>query len=108
VKTFITNPTKCRGTIWNYTASCNEGNRTKCLHPATYPDKLAEDLIMCFSQEGDTVLDPMCGSGTTPVMAAKNRRNYIGIEISAEYVEIIHKRLADEFEKEEREKLKYE
>lgn len=62
-------------------------------HPATYPDKLAEDLILCFSEPGDMVLDPMCGSGTTCVMAAKNHREYFGIEISREYCEIAERRM---------------
>ena len=66
------------------------------MHPATYPDKLARDLILCFSKEGDTVLDPMAGSGTTAIIAANNRRNYVGIEISKEYVEIIRKRIDNE------------
>jgi len=44
------NPLKCRGTVWQYAASNTEGNRLKLKHPATYPDKLAEDLILCFSE----------------------------------------------------------
>uniref|UniRef100_A0A7C4KYG7 Methyltransferase n=1 Tax=Bellilinea caldifistulae TaxID=360411 RepID=A0A7C4KYG7_9CHLR len=87
------NPMKCRGTVWQYATSNTEGNRLKLQHPATFPDKLAEDLILCFSDPGEIVLDPMCGSGTTCVMARKNYRNFIGIEISAEYCEIARKRL---------------
>lgn len=90
------NPKKCRGTIWNYATSNTEGNRTKLAHPATYPDKLAEDLILCFSRPGEVVLDPMCGSGTTAVIAANARRHYVGIEINKDYVDIINSRLRDE------------
>jgi DNA modification methylase len=63
-------------------------------HPAVFPEKLAEDHILSWSNEGDTVLDPMAGSGTTLKMAKKNNRNYIGIEISQEYIDIINKRLS--------------
>ena len=62
-------------------------------HPAMFPEKLAEDHIISWSNEGDVVLDPFAGSGTTLKMAKKLNRNYIGIEISAEYIKIIHKRL---------------
>lgn len=62
-------------------------------HPATFPEKLAEDHILSWSNEGDTVLDPMCGSGTTLKMAQKNNRNFIGIEISEDYCKIAEERL---------------
>lgn len=90
------NDKKCRGTIWHYATSNTEGNKTKLEHPATYPDNLAEDLILCFSSPGDFVLDPMCGSGTTCVIAAKNDRECLGIEISAEYCELARKRMLRE------------
>lgn len=90
------NPTKCRGTIWPYNASCCENNPLKLTHPATYPDKLAEDLILCFSQENDLVIDPTCGSGTTLIMANKNKRNYWGCDISEKYVNITQERLLKE------------
>lgn len=90
------NDTKCRGTIWNYATSNTEGNRTKLEHPATFPDKLAEDLVLCFSDVGDVVLDPMCGSGTTPVVAARAKRRYVGIEISEKYHEVIRRRIETE------------
>jgi len=68
------NPFKCRGTVWQYSTSNSEGNRLKLKHPATFPDKLAEDLILCFSKAGDVVLDPLCGSGTTCLRRIKNDR----------------------------------
>lgn len=96
----IQKATKCRGTVWRYaTSSQADGkNKVKMLHPATYPDKLAEDLILCFSGEGDVVLDPMCGSGTTCVMAPKNGRKFIGIEVNPNYCKIAEERLAKETE----------
>jgi len=54
---------------------------------------MAEDHILSWSNEGDIILDPMAGSGTTLKMAKKNNRNYIGIEISPEYVKICEERL---------------
>jgi site-specific DNA-methyltransferase (adenine-specific) len=73
----------------------------KLQHPATYPDKLAEDLILCFSEPHEVVLDPMCGSGTTCVMAHNNRRQYIGIEVSDEYCEIAKKRIQIDYQPEQ-------
>ena len=90
------NDVKCRGTVWDYSTSNSEGNKTKLRHPATMPDDLAEDLILCFSHAGDLVLDPMCGSGTTCVMAAKHERRCVGIEINPGYCKIANRRLADE------------
>lgn len=63
-------------------------------HPAPFPEKLAQDHILSWSNEGDIILDPMAGSGTTLKIAKKNNRGYIGIEISPEYIEIIKKRLS--------------
>jgi DNA modification methylase len=90
------NPLKCRGTIWSYITSNAEGNKTKLKHPATYPDKLVEDILLCFSDPGDVVLDPMLGSGTTCVVAAQHGRRYIGIEISQDYATIARTRLQQE------------
>lgn len=90
------NDMKCRGTLWEYATSNTEGNRTKLEHPATFPDKLANDLIQCFSKPGDLVLDPMCGSGTTCVMAAKAKRDYLGIEINERYHDIATRRMTEE------------
>lgn len=95
----IQKPTKCPGTILFYTNSSHEKNILKLKHPATFPDKLAEDFILAFSQPNDVVLDPMCGSGTTCCMAAKQNRNFIGIDISYEYCKLAQIRLKEEFNK---------
>ena len=62
-------------------------------HPAMFPESLGEKHILSWSNEGDIILDPMAGSGTTLKMAKKNNRNFIGIEIAKEYIDIIKKRL---------------
>jgi site-specific DNA-methyltransferase (adenine-specific) len=61
------------------------------LHPAMFPEKLAEDHILSWSNEGDLVFDPFTGSGTTGKMAIANNRKFIGCEISEEYVNIAKK-----------------
>jgi site-specific DNA-methyltransferase (adenine-specific) len=90
------NEKKCRGTIWPYATSNTEGNRTKLKHPATFPDRLAADLIECFSRPGDLVLDPMAGSATTCVAAGRLGRDFVGVEINHDYVEIARHRLETE------------
>ena len=88
--------TKCRGTVWHYATSNSEGNPLKMKHPATFPDDLARDLILCFTRKDDLVLDPMCGSGTTCVVAAQEGRRYTGIDFSSEYCNIARKRIDNE------------
>jgi len=90
------NPKKCRGTVWSYATSNTEGNRLKLKHPATFPDRLAEDLVSCFSNPGDRVLDPMVGSGTTAVAAGRLGRRFVGLEISPEYASLARERIAVE------------
>src|SRR3990167_4303384 len=63
-------------------------------HPAMFPESLARDHILSWSNEGDLVLDPFLGSGPTAKMAHNLKRNYIGIDISKEYCEIARKRIA--------------
>ena len=62
-------------------------------HPAVFPEKLAEDHILSWTNPGDLVFDPMCGSGTTCKMAMLHQRRYIGVDLSEEYIEIARKRL---------------
>ena len=65
-------------------------------HPAIFPEKLAQDHITSWSNPGDVVFDPMCGSGTTCKMARLHKRNFIGIDISSEYCKIAEERLRQE------------
>lgn len=62
-------------------------------HPATFPEQLVNDHIISWSNEGDTVLDCFMGSGTTGKMAKQLNRNFIGVEISKEYLEIAKERI---------------
>jgi site-specific DNA-methyltransferase (adenine-specific) len=62
-------------------------------HPAIFPESLAEDHILSWSNEGDYILDPMCGSGTTLKMSKLNNRNYVGIDINEEYVDLSNRRV---------------
>ena len=86
------NDTKCPGTIWDC-ANGGDKTRAKRQHPATFPDKIPYQFIQAFSEEGDLVLDPMCGSGSTLVTASILNRNYIGIDISEEYCELANLRI---------------
>ena len=70
-----------------------EQSNSKRCHPAQFPEKLAQDHIISWSNEGDTVLDPFMGSGTTGKMAKKLGRNFIGIELDAEYCKIAKARI---------------
>ena len=69
-------------------------------HPAPFPEQLARDHILSWSKVGDLVFDPFMGSGTTAKMAIVNKRNFVGSEISEEYVEICNKRIAEALRKE--------
>lgn len=85
--------TKQKGNIWEYSIGSKYDNSNT--HPAIFPEALAHDHIISWSNEGDTVLDCFCGSGTTPKMAKLSNRHYIGIETSAEYVSIANQRIGD-------------
>jgi len=62
-------------------------------HPAQYPERLIERIILVGSNEDDIVLDPFMGSGTTAVVAKKLKRNFIGFEIDKTYIDMANKRL---------------
>jgi len=62
-------------------------------HPAPFPESLARDHILSWSNENDLVYDPFMGSGTTAKAAHQLKRRWIGSEISSEYVELANKRL---------------
>ncbi len=62
-------------------------------HPAIFPEQLAQDHILTWSNPDDLVLDPFMGSGTTAKMALLNNRKYIGFEISEKYCNIAYNRI---------------
>lgn len=68
--------------------------RDKKLHPATFPISLAKKVISIFTHEGELVLDPFVGSGTTLVAAQDLNRNAVGFDLQEKYVELCVKRLA--------------
>ncbi len=81
--------------VWSYAVGLGgtTNDRFAFAHPAMFPEKLARDHILSWSNPGDVVLDPMCGSGTTLKMAAACGRRYIGIEVAQEYADIARKRV---------------
>jgi DNA modification methylase len=69
----------------------------KIFHPARFPEKLAEFFILSGSNEGDLVLDPFSGSGTTAISAQRNNRNWIGIDSNPDYNLLASERMVMEF-----------
>jgi len=82
-----------RNNIWRYVVGkgFNSSDKESHEHPAIFPEKLAEDHILTWSNLNDIILDPFCGSGTTCKMAKKNQRHYIGIDISEDYCRLAEK-----------------
>ena len=78
-----------RNNIWKIVTSFNEETG----HPAVFPEELANDHILSWSNKGDIVMDIFMGSGTTAKMAIVNDRRWIGFEISKEYCEMVEKRI---------------
>jgi len=85
-----------RGNVWQYSPGYNKSTKDKCAyqHPAIFPEQLAQDHILSWSNEGDVVLDPFLGSGTTAKMALLNNRHFIGFELSEEYCKIANERIS--------------
>jgi site-specific DNA-methyltransferase (adenine-specific) len=87
------NPIKEFGIRWNIWRIASTKGNVKTGHPAMFPESLAYDHIVSWSNEGDTVLDCFLGSGTTGKVAKQLNRRFVGIEISPEYLEIASKRI---------------
>jgi site-specific DNA-methyltransferase (adenine-specific) len=86
---------KTKGNVWIYPSGYMVSTKDKeaFKHPAIFPERLANDHIISWSNEGDLIYDPFMGSGTTAKMALLNNRNYIGSEVSKEYCDIAEKRI---------------
>ena len=86
---------KIKGNVWKYSTGYQKSTKDKIAfkHPAIFPEQLAYDHIISWSNENDVVMDIFMGSGTTAKMCKKANRNYIGFEISQEYCDIAEERL---------------
>lgn len=84
-----------RTNVWKYNIGKGHSTTDEIAHqhPAIFPEKLAEDHIISWSNPGDLIYDPFMGSGTTAKMALLNKRKFIGSEISKDYYRIAKKRL---------------
>ena len=80
----------CKNTVFRYPCGRNK------LHPTQKPLELIEKLVLASSNEGDTVLDPCMGSGTTGVACKKNNRKFIGIEVDKEFFDTASHRIESE------------
>jgi len=81
---------KNKRSVWSVTVK-----PYKEAHFATYPPDLIEPCILAGSEEGDTVLDPFMGAGTTAAVAKSLNRHYIGCELNEDYGNLIQKRIQD-------------
>jgi site-specific DNA-methyltransferase (adenine-specific) len=84
---------KIKGNVWEYVVGKKQEDQEAKGHPAPFPCELVRDHILSWTNENDIVLDPMCGSGTTPRVACEQNRKYIGIDISPNYCEMARQRV---------------
>lgn len=94
---YVTESFTTRDNVWTY--DVGKGKDTKDAialdHPARFPEMLAYDHIISWSNENDLVMDPFCGSGTTCKMAKISKRKYIGMDLSKKYCDIARQRIRD-------------
>jgi site-specific DNA-methyltransferase (adenine-specific) len=90
--TNIVSEYKTKGNIWQYGSKKNDTE-----HPAIFPEALANDHIISWSNPNDVIMDCFAGSGTTGIMAYKNNRKFILIEVSETYCDIIKQRFDSRF-----------
>lgn len=83
---------KCQLGVWQFTYEKRD-IRDKELHPATFPISLAKKVIELFTHQGELVLDPFVGSGTTLVAARDINRNAVGFDLLTKYVDLCESRL---------------
>lgn len=95
-----------RHNVWEYNTGMGHSTKEKFAfkHPAIFPEQLANDHIISWSNENDIVYDPFMGSGTTAKMSILSNRNWIGSELSSEYCEIIEERVKKAWEEKRKEK----
>jgi len=79
--------------VWQFNYEARDV-RDKNIHPATFPISLAKKVIELFTHEGELVLDPFVGSGTTLVAARDTNRNAVGFDLQKRYIDLCEQRLA--------------
>ena len=91
----INKSTRNADNVWKYEVGYQKSTTDKIAykHPAIFPDKLAKDHIITWSNENDLILDPMMGSGTVAKMSRLLNRNFIGIELDQNYFNIAKQRI---------------
>lgn len=87
---FVIKEKVCPGSVQKY---MDRGSGLKGQHPAPFSDKFAADYIRCFTEVGDLVVDPYVGSGTSVVQARLYGRRAVGIDVSAEYIQLAQRRV---------------
>jgi site-specific DNA-methyltransferase (adenine-specific) len=93
-KKFTQNEYGIRFNVWEQSVQTQRGDNR---HPAPFPLQLIKDHILSWSNPGDLVFDPFTGSGTTALASKELDRNFVGTEISQEYINIANKRLANTY-----------
>lgn len=95
-RTAVAGRTGKRYNIWRYAGARAQSSDPGLArqHPAIFPEALARDHIRSWSNPGDVVLDPMCGSGTVAKMCVETGRQYIGIDMSEKYCALARRRVA--------------
>ncbi|HNI35841.1 MAG TPA: site-specific DNA-methyltransferase, partial [Microthrixaceae bacterium] len=83
--------TRRKRTVWEVSSQPFSG-----AHFAVFPPNLVKPMILAGSKEGDTVLDPFAGSGTTGVVALRHDRDFIGLELNPEYADLARLRIRDD------------
>lgn len=83
------------GAIWNINRKAGSIGK-KFIHPAIYPNELVRRILLMTTEEGDLVLDPFLGSGTTLIESIKNKRTCIGFEYNEQFESLINSRLDSE------------
>jgi DNA modification methylase len=83
------------GLIWNINRKAGSVGKD-FVHPAIYPTELIEMVIKLTTNEGDIVMDPFLGSGTSMLASLKNNRNFIGYEYNEEFLDLIKFRVSQE------------
>lgn len=89
------NPAINGGTFWNINRKAGSVGK-KYIHPAIYPNELVSRIVRLASAEGDTVLDPFLGSGTSLIAALGQKRNFVGYEFNEGFRELMESRYASE------------